>query len=66
MSDKEIDHEFTESIVCPHCGHSHSESWEYFRDDQYAQTINCIECDKPFSCEMEVDVTYITAKKEAP
>jgi hypothetical protein len=25
----DIDHEFTEDIVCPHCGHVHGDSWEW-------------------------------------
>lgn len=65
MRKQEIDHEFTSNIVCPYCGHTHSDSWEYFRDrENIVQDIDCAKCGKSFCCEMDFDVTYITKIKD--
>lgn len=54
----EIDHEYTNEIVCPHCGYEYTDSWE-MQDGKR----NCCECDKPFSVDRDVSVTYSTRKE---
>ncbi len=55
----EIVHENTENIVCPICGHEHTDSWEY-EDD--SGEITCQGCNKEFFFEREYDVSYTTSK----
>ena len=56
--DKEIDHEYTDEIVCPHCGYQYRDSWENSEG-----TCDCEECHKSFSVERDVSVTYSTRKE---
>ena len=56
----EIDCECTDEIGCPHCGHIYSDSWEEADSGIY----NCEYCEKPFSYERIVSVTYSTSKEE--
>lgn len=57
MSD-EIDHEYTDFVVCPWCGHVHLDSQEF---DDGSNT--CHECDKEFSLRIDQTVTYTTTKE---
>lgn len=43
-------------VICPYCGHKHSDSWEFCTED--GTEINCSECDKEFRCWATVSVTY--------
>jgi predicted RNA-binding Zn-ribbon protein involved in translation (DUF1610 family) len=54
------DHEFTDEIVCPWCGHEISDSWEVEADDG---DYECPECGNEFCYCREVSVTYSTSKK---
>jgi len=54
----EIDHEFTENIVCPHCGHEFMDCFEF----PNTGTDECSECGGEFEYEREVIVTYNTSK----
>jgi len=60
VEEDEIDCEYTDEIVCPHCGQMHSDSWVYSDSGIY----DCEECEKPFSYERNVSVTYSTSKEE--
>lgn len=51
-----IDHVATDEIVCPHCGHVHTDSWERRSDSD--ENDECAECGKLFGWERETDVTY--------
>lgn len=55
---KEIDHEFTDEIVCPYCGYEDVDSWEY-SDDGVAE---CPDCDREFEYLRNIRVTYTTEK----
>jgi hypothetical protein len=55
---KEIDHEYTDEVVCPYCGHEHSDSWEYGDGG----IVDCDGCEKKFFFERDVVVTYVSAK----
>ena len=54
-----IDHEFTDEIVCPHCGYKFEESWEW--EDEGEAT--CYGCEQDFTFERHTTVEYTTEKK---
>lgn len=54
----ELDTQFTDEIVCPHCGHVFSESYEYIGDD----IVECPECERKFELVSEEYVVYTTSK----
>jgi DNA-directed RNA polymerase subunit RPC12/RpoP len=55
----EIDTDYTDEIVCPHCGYEYSDSWEF---DGYSDTIECSSCGEGFEYTRDVSVTYSTQK----
>lgn len=57
----EINHRFTDEVVCPHCGHEHSDSWDFFSDSNTIE-IECDRCEKEFGCERDFTTTYNTWK----
>lgn len=57
---EEIDHDFTDEVVCPWCGYEHSDSFEF----QDTGNKKCPECENEFSFEREIEVTYSTKKIE--
>jgi len=59
----EIDHEYTENIVCPYCGCEHGDSWEYNLDSTDT-VIECYDCGEEFYAYREIEVTYSTKKAE--
>jgi len=63
----EIDHKYTENIVCPHCGYEDTDSYEWERDaiEVHNAVIECEDCGKKFSCSREFEITYTTEKYEA-
>ena len=54
----EIDHEFTDEIVCPYCGYKSRDSWE-LPDDGIEE---CEVCYKEFTFDRNVTVDYSTAR----
>lgn len=54
------DCEYTNEIVCPHCGHKHSDSWEMEPKDEECTTTNCDSCGKSFSLCVQRSTTYTT------
>ena len=60
-----IDHEDTQEIVCPHCGHKHRDSWERSANTDGAEgTADCEKCGKQFKWECTVRITYSTVRME--
>jgi len=57
---EEIDHQFTDEIVCPYCGYEHSDSWEMGDQGE----IECEKCGKTFEYWVETQVHYTTKRKE--
>lgn len=55
--DEGFDHEYTDEVVCPHCGYEHSDSWEMGETEH-----DCPDCKKAFSLSRNVSVTYTTEK----
>ena len=58
-----IEHEYTDEIVCPYCGYEFGYSYEY--DDGYLEDcglVECGECDKEFYAIRNISITYSTIK----
>lgn len=56
---KNIEHQFTDDIVCPYCGEEVGDSWEISSD---SDTYECGGCGKTFYYTRDVTVTYSTDK----
>jgi DNA-directed RNA polymerase subunit RPC12/RpoP len=56
----EIDHRYTDEVVCPYCGYEFEDSWEFFTNDQEDTEIDCDECDKTFVASRNITITYST------
>jgi transcription elongation factor Elf1 len=50
----------TDEVICPHCGHEYSDSWEFDGD---TGNIECCECEKEFGYERNIEITYSTSKQ---
>ncbi len=64
-----IDHEYTNNMVCPYCGHEQTDIYEYkgaYEDDNPIR-VDCQECEKEFesSCYVSYSFTTSTVDKEA-
>ena len=55
-----IDHEYTEKIVCPYCGHKFINSFEYSESEE---DVPCQSCDKKFDLSVDVEIYYTTSKR---
>ncbi len=55
----EINHEWTNEVVCPYCGYEFSDSYEFGDSDG---DIECDECEKLFYFYPETTVTYSTQR----
>lgn len=60
--EKEIDHEYTDEIVCPYCGHVFSGSWEENSNKEDLGLLECEECDRSFYASRIITVSYSTEK----
>lgn len=62
----EIDHEYTQDLVCPFCGYTERDSWEIHGNDEDGET-DCGECGETYRWSAHTDVTYCTEKpKDKP
>lgn len=57
----EIDHDNTDEIVCPYCGHWQSDSWEA---SDSSDCEECSECGKKFVYESETIRQFTTRKAD--
>lgn len=57
-----INCEYTDEIICPHCGYEYSDSWEYGSDSEDIGLEECPECEKGFYATRRVEITYSTEK----
>ena len=55
----EIDHEYTNDIVCPYCGYEFINSWEYTESED---EVSCQRCDQSFNLSVEIEISYTTSK----
>ena len=60
----EIEHEYTNEIVCPYCAYEYSDSWEFNEGNKTDGQIKCDGCNKTFNYSTDIEVTYITSKIE--
>ena len=58
----EVDHEYTDEIVCPWCGYEFSDSWEFGNGGEFTELEDCPECDKSFYASRTITVAYTTQK----
>jgi DNA-directed RNA polymerase subunit RPC12/RpoP len=56
---KEYDTDNRDCIVCPHCGHEHTDTTDYDSGE-----YDCQECGKAFVLTAEISVSYTTIKAE--
>lgn len=54
-----------DQIVCPWCGHRHSDSWEWIPPDSECTELDCEECEKPIQLTIEREVLYTTKRGDA-
>jgi len=59
------DTEFTDNIICPHCGYVFNDSWEYSVDmnDGDTYVLECDDCGKEFELEVHISIEYSTFKE---
>lgn len=57
-----IDHDFTEELVCPHCGHEEGDSWEVKPSDEDLGLLECSDCGKGYYGTRNITVDYCTEK----
>lgn len=57
-----IEHEYTDNIVCPHCGYENESSWELNMSDGDKEEMVCGSCDKVMTVYCEITVKYSTEK----
>ena len=64
----EIDHEWTDVPVCPHCGERDDDWWDGLghKDDGDEWPMDCGACDGAYVVTMSVSVDFITKTKEPP
>lgn len=55
---KEIDHSYTDELVCPYCGHEHGDDGEMNEAGDY----ECSKCKKNFSFEVDYSKSYTSRK----
>ena len=61
----DINHEYTDELICPWCGYVFETSHEYFiYSSDGAAEIECENCNKSLIAEMDTRVTYSTRKLE--
>ena len=60
--DKEINHEYTNEIVCPFCGYEFGDSWEVDGNSEDMGLVDCEDCYKSFYAYRDISVSYCTEK----
>jgi protein-arginine kinase activator protein McsA len=58
--DEDIEHEYTDEVVCPACGYVHGDSWEF---EDYDNEFECHECYAVFEFQRNIEITYSTKLK---
>lgn len=59
-----IENERTEKPICPYCGYSHKDDWEFdFNGCEGSIAITCHHCSKEFHCQKMCKITYSTFEK---
>ena len=58
----EIDHGYTDEIVCPYCGAKELDSWEVCPGEEDIGNIECGTCEKTFFAQRIITIQYSTYK----
>lgn len=56
----DIDHEFTDEVVCPYCGQTHEGTGVFDGTPANDTTHECDRCGRTFEVTRDFDVYYIT------
>jgi DNA-directed RNA polymerase subunit RPC12/RpoP len=58
-----IDHQFTDEVVCPYCGYESKDSWK-FGDSNMSEIggLECVQCERGFLYTRNLRVTYSISK----
>lgn len=59
-TEKKIDHEFMDNLVCPYCGYEDEDAGDYLETDH--GEWSCDECGKVFSFQADYSITWCTSK----
>jgi hypothetical protein len=66
MTDIDTDH--CDYPTCPHCGHEHEETWEFFSldfdNDGDTMETQCDVCDKAMIVTMHIEYSFSTTTKK--
>ena len=57
-----FDTEFTNNIVCPHCGDENGDSWELAMKDGEHEIQDCGSCNEQFEVYCDISISYSTEK----
>lgn len=55
-----VNHEYTEEVVCPYCGHEFTDSWELSGEDGQEGETDCGQCERLFLYYRNISVSYST------
>lgn len=66
MSCEEIETDYTDKPVCPHCGYEKSDAYELFGPADDDAECECGYCGAEYKIVRHVSVSYSTKKPEAP
>ena len=61
MIDIEYDCDYRDNIICPYCGHEHSDNFEMVDLDEECDTASCHECGKEFNVTIIKSIDYSTS-----
>lgn len=56
----EIDHEYTDNMICPYCGAEDVDSWECVPTEEQIGYVECGNCGRTFNAERNISITYST------
>lgn len=56
----EMDCNYTDEIVCPHCGYEFQDSYEAEPKEEDIGEMECYECDQTFIAQRIITIKYVT------
>lgn len=60
MKDEKIYTDSTDKPICPHCGHEHTDTWEWEGEDfEYSE---CESCEEVFHAWKHISISWTTNK----
>lgn len=59
---EEYETDYTDTPICPWCGHNHYDAFEWFMENGEYLEKNCDSCKKPIEVSCSIDVSYCTEK----